>query len=121
MSWVKVLTESELPTGARQVVTVEGRSVLLINHNGQIYAVDNKCPHMKLSMKKGKITENNSLVCPWHRSAFDLATGEPTTWTPWPPGVGKVMAMMGTQKALPVFQTRTEDGGIWIALEGASA
>ena len=114
MAWTKVLAAAELPPGGRQVVQVEGHKVLLLNQNGQIHAVDNTCPHLKLSMKKGKVTEEGTIVCPWHRSAFDLCTGEAKEWTPWPPGVGKVMGMLSTTKNLPVFATRLEDGNIWV-------
>lgn len=114
MGWTSVLAESELPTGSRQVVTVDGKAILMLNHEGTIYAVDNTCPHMKLPLKKGKITDDNAIVCPWHRSAFDLCSGEPKEWTPWPPGIGKVMGMISNEKALPTFSTRTEEGQIWI-------
>lgn len=114
MSWTKVLPVDTLTPGTRQVVKVGERNILLVNHNGQLYAVDNACPHLKLSMKKGKITEDGAIVCPWHRSAFDLCTGEVKDWTPWPPVVGKAMGMIAKEKSLPVFPVRVEDNSIWV-------
>lgn len=116
MGWTKVLSEAELPAGARQVVKVEDQKVLLLNHGGTIYAVANSCPHLNLPMKKGKITEDGALVCPFHRSAFDLCTGEPKSWTPFPPVVGPLMGKVKDAAALPVFATKTEAGGIWVDL-----
>ena len=58
MSWIKALPVDSLPEGERQVVKLGQRSILLLNHNSQLIAVDNKCPHLKLSLKKGKITED---------------------------------------------------------------
>jgi nitrite reductase/ring-hydroxylating ferredoxin subunit len=117
MTWTKVLASDALGVGERQVVKVNDRNVLLINNNGQIYAVDNLCPHLKLPMKKGKITADGSMiVCPWHKSAFNLCTGEVGEWTPWPPVVGKVMGMVSSEKPLPVFATRIEDGSIWVEI-----
>lgn len=121
MAWTNVLAVSALPTGTRQVVKINNQAILLLHHNDQIYAVANACPHMKLPLAKGTITEDNAIVCPWHRSAFDLCSGAATTWTPWPPGVGKVMAMLSQEKALPVFPVRTEDGHIWVDLDSAPA
>ncbi len=114
MSWTKVLAQDELSLDARKVVKVEKRSILLLNHNNQIYAIENSCPHLGLPLKKGKITEDGSIVCPFHRSAFDLTTGQPSKWIPFPPGIGKLMGMISTEKGVAVFPTRIEEGSIWV-------
>jgi nitrite reductase/ring-hydroxylating ferredoxin subunit len=116
MNWVKVLAENELPQDARKVVKVEQRAILLLHHNNQIYAVENSCPHLKLPLQKGKITDDGAIVCPFHRSVFDLSTGNPKEWSPFPPGVGKLMGMISKEKALSVFSTRVEEGSIWVEI-----
>ncbi len=116
MSWIKVLPQDELPSNERKVVKVEQRAILLVNHNNQVYALENACPHMKLPLKNGKITENGAIVCPFHRSAFDLATGNSTEWITFPPGINKVMGLISKEKPLPVFPTRVEEGSIWVQL-----
>ena len=117
MSWTKVIAEGALSPGDREVVKVGDRKILVLNHEGKLYAVDNVCPHLKLKMKKGKITPDGSIVCPWHRSQFDLCSGEVKEWTPWPPVVGKVMGMASQPKPLPVFPIRVEEGSIWVEVE----
>ncbi len=117
MSWVKVLDLDALPQESRQVVKIGNRSILLINHSGQIYAVDSICPHMRGPLQKGEVTSSGDIVCPWHHSVFALTTGEVKSWTPWPPGVGKVLGMMKGEKALSVFPTRVEEGNIWVEVE----
>jgi nitrite reductase/ring-hydroxylating ferredoxin subunit len=117
MSWTKVLSVDALNEGARQVVKVGKRNILLINQDGQLIAVDNSCPHMKLPLKNGKITEDGAIVCPWHHSAFDLRTGSVKEWSPWPPVVGKALAMVSQEKALSVFPVRVEEGSIWVEVE----
>jgi nitrite reductase/ring-hydroxylating ferredoxin subunit len=114
MGWTSVLAADALPVDERQVVKVGDRSILLLNHQGNIYAVDNVCPHLKLPMKKGKITGDCTIVCPFHKSAFDMKSGAVQTWTPWPPVMGKVLGMVSSEKALPVFPTRIEGGQIWV-------
>ncbi|MDJ0714949.1 MAG: Rieske (2Fe-2S) protein [Prochloraceae cyanobacterium] len=116
MSWTKV-AEEVLSEDSRQVVKVGKRKVLLINHSGQLYALDNACPHLKLSLKKGKITSDGAIVCPWHRSVFDLKTGEAKDWTTWPPVVGKAMGMISKPKPLSVFPVKIEEGSIWVDIE----
>ena len=76
MVWIKALAVDALETNTRQVVKLEERSLLLLNESGNIYAIDSICPHLKLPLKKGKITSDGSIVCPWHRSEFELATGQ---------------------------------------------
>ncbi|MEM8777404.1 MAG: Rieske (2Fe-2S) protein [Cyanobacteria bacterium P01_G01_bin.49] len=117
MSWTKVITANDLPVGSRQVVKVGKHNLLLLNHQGQLYAMNNKCPHLKISMKKGKITNDGAIVCPMHRSAFDLKTGAVKEWTPWPPLVGKAMGMISQEKSLPVFSVKEEEGNILVDLE----
>ncbi|MBI1878652.1 MAG: Rieske (2Fe-2S) protein [Chloroflexi bacterium] len=117
MSWTKVLPQHELPAGARKVVRVGQQVILLIHHNDRIYAVDNRCPHLRLPLQKGQITGDNAIICPWHHSAFDLETGDVKAWSPWPPGVGRLVAVLSREKALPVFPTKVENGGIWINLK----
>ncbi|NES82707.1 MAG: Rieske (2Fe-2S) protein [Moorea sp. SIO2B7] len=117
MSWVKVLSADALPSGAKQVVKVEKQSILVINHDGQIYAVSNSCPHLNLPLKKGKITEDCAIVCPFHRSAFDLKSGNVKEWSPFPPVIGNFLGMVKKETTLPVFPTRVEEGSIWVSLE----
>jgi nitrite reductase/ring-hydroxylating ferredoxin subunit len=116
MKWVKVLSQSELPADARKVVTIGEQKVLLVNYNGQVYAVANACPHLKLPLKKGKI-QDGALICPFHRSAFDLRTGNPTTWSPFPPVIGGLLGAISSEKPLPVFSVRTEDGNVFVGVE----
>ncbi|MFX5801283.1 Rieske 2Fe-2S domain-containing protein, partial [Acinetobacter baumannii] len=41
---------TELPPGQRRLVFVEGRSLVLFNINGTVYAIDNTCPHQGASL-----------------------------------------------------------------------
>lgn len=118
MGWTKACAVDALAPGARQVIKVGDRKVLLLNQAGTLHAVDNVCPHLKLPMQKGKIKGCN-IVCPWHRSSFDLNSGEVVTWSPFPPVVGKVLGSISSPKPIAVFPTRIEDGNIWIEVEGA--
>ena len=117
MNWVETITADSLPPGEREVVRIAGKAVLLLNVDGEILAVDNACPHLRLPLNRGKVTEDCGIVCPWHRSAFDLRTGDVKTWSPWPPGVGRVLGSVAREKILPVFKTKVEDGTIFVGIE----
>ncbi len=116
MNWIKALSQNELGEGDRKVMTLGKHTVLLLRHHNQVHAVSNKCPHLQLPLKKAKITQDNALVCPWHHSAFDLDSGDVKAWSPWPPGIGKLLGCLSREKALPVFETKVEDGAIWVLL-----
>ncbi|BAZ44486.1 hypothetical protein NIES4102_14960 [Chondrocystis sp. NIES-4102] len=114
MTWTKALDVNKLTPGSKEVVKLNQRSLLLLNEAGNIYAVDYICPHLKLPMKKAKVTSQSSIICPWHRSEFDLATGNVKNWCPFPPVMGNVLGKISTEKSLPVFATKVEDGQILV-------
>ena len=117
MNGVKAVSQERFPEGARHVMRIGDREILLIHERGKIYAVDNICPHMGQRLEEAQVTEDGFIVCPRHRSTFDLRTGEVKAWTPWPPGVGRVLGVFSKAKPLPVLDTRVEDGTIWVAVE----
>lgn len=117
MNWFKAIPDNELQPGDRRVVRVGKRQVLLLHHQGEIFAVDNACPHLGFPLQMGRVDDECALHCPWHRSAFDLRTGDVKTWSPWPPGVGRVLGSLSREKTLPVYPVRVEDGSIWIGME----
>jgi nitrite reductase/ring-hydroxylating ferredoxin subunit len=118
MSWEKVLLKNKLPSGSKQAVNVGGRRILVLHQGDHYYAVDSKCPHWGLPLDLGRLTDDCGLVCPWHRSAFDLRTGDVKEWAPWPPGVGRVIGMVSRRRALTTFPTRVdEEGNVWVSLD----
>jgi nitrite reductase/ring-hydroxylating ferredoxin subunit len=116
MEWLKAISQDELPEGERQVVQVGGQPVLLIHHEGRIYAIASRCPHMGAPLKRAKI-DDHTITCPRHHSAFDLESGDVKDWSPWPPAVGRMLGALSREKALPVYRTKVEEGSIWIAIE----
>ena len=116
MNWKQVLTQDELPDGERAVVDVGERSILLIHSEGAIYALESRCPHMRLPLKGAKV-EGATLTCPWHHSAFDLRTGDVKEWSPWPPAVGKMLGALRREQALTVYPVKVEKEAIWVGIE----
>lgn len=114
MAWIRVFDESELPDGERRVVEAAGTKVLVMRHRGQLYAVNNSCPHMGLPLKGGRLTEDGAIVCPFHRSAFDLATGDVKLWSPWPPLAGRILGLVSREQSLAVYPVKVEENAIWI-------
>jgi nitrite reductase/ring-hydroxylating ferredoxin subunit len=55
-------------------VNVAGRTLALFNVAGEVYAVDNRCPHMGFPLHRGTV-KDGILTCHWHHARFDLASG----------------------------------------------
>jgi len=54
----------------------EGIEVALFQVEGNIYVVDNVCPHQKFPLLYEGEVEESAVICPMHGWKFDLATGE---------------------------------------------
>ena len=117
MAWTDVLALADLSDGDRKVVQVGDREVVLVNHKGKVYAVGSRCPHMGAQLRRGRITEDGKLICPWHHSSFSLETGAVSGWTPWPPVLGRLLGLLRRHRPLPVYTTKTEQGRIWVELD----
>lgn len=64
----------DLRTAGCLSVQVEGHSLALYLVDGQVYAVDNRCPHMGFPLDRGHV-QDGILTCYWHYARFDLQTG----------------------------------------------
>ena len=72
--WVRVASLAELRAEGRLTVLAKHNVVALFESNGQVYAVDNRCPHMGFPLDKGTVNDC-ILTCHWHHARFDLASG----------------------------------------------
>jgi len=71
----RVTDLDELAESGREVVSVGGHTVALFHHGGEVYAVDNRCPHMGFPLSKGSV-EDGLLTCHWHHARFELGCGD---------------------------------------------
>ena len=72
--FVKVADVAELEQRPFKVVTVDDRHILLLRADGQIRALDSRCPHMGYPLSQGTI-KDCVLRCHWHHWRFDLTSG----------------------------------------------
>jgi nitrite reductase/ring-hydroxylating ferredoxin subunit len=65
----------KVPTpGLRSLFEPEGNSLALFNVAGQLYAIDDSCPHQGASLCGGRL-EGRVIQCCAHGLRFDLASG----------------------------------------------
>lgn len=72
--WVRVASLSALQAAGGLTVRAQQMVIVLFAHNGQVYAVDNRCPHMGFPLDRGTVNDC-ILTCHWHHARFDLASG----------------------------------------------
>lgn len=71
---IRVAAQSDIADDRCAVVRVNGKAIALFRHEGAVFAVDNRCPHMGFPLSRGTV-KNGILTCHWHHARFDLACG----------------------------------------------
>jgi nitrite reductase/ring-hydroxylating ferredoxin subunit len=71
---VRAASLAELRTSGRLVVHADRHTLCLFADGDQVYAVDNRCPHMGFPLHRGTLCDG-MLTCHWHHARFDLSTG----------------------------------------------
>jgi nitrite reductase/ring-hydroxylating ferredoxin subunit len=72
--FIRAASVTELEQRPFKVVTLEDRHILLLRADGQLRALDSRCPHMGYPLSQGTI-KDGVLRCHWHHWRFDLASG----------------------------------------------
>lgn len=72
--FVTVLPLEDLPNERPVRVMASGKKVMLVRHEGRIYALAETCAHLGGPLAEGKL-EGGSIRCPWHGSRYSLADG----------------------------------------------
>jgi nitrite reductase/ring-hydroxylating ferredoxin subunit len=72
--WHFAATLPELEVHGRKTVHVDGRIIVVCRHEEEVYALDNRCPHMGFPLDRGTCRDG-ILTCHWHSARFDLKTG----------------------------------------------
>lgn len=77
---IDVCPESELPPGALRTVQWEDIELMVVNCNGELLAMEDRCSHDNGSLAEGEIDCAAATVeCPRHGALFDLRSGRPLT------------------------------------------
>jgi 3-phenylpropionate/trans-cinnamate dioxygenase ferredoxin subunit len=75
---IDICPASELPPGATKIVTWEDIEVGVVNCDGEIFAIEDRCSHDNGILFEGTVNCEKKIVeCPRHGSEFDLRTGKP--------------------------------------------
>jgi len=98
--FVEVGATAELADGTYVTVEVRGCSLLVANVDGAFFAVENRCSHIGSPLGGGRM-KRGRITCPLHGAVYRVRTGESLAPTLAPRG-------------LRTFETRVEDGKVWV-------
>jgi 3-phenylpropionate/trans-cinnamate dioxygenase ferredoxin subunit len=97
--FVKVARADAIAPGEKQIVEVDGILVVIVNLDGQFYAIEDVCTHDGGPLGEGDL-EGAELICPRHGSRFDVRTGEALT--------------LPAFEAAPTYEVRVENGDVLV-------
>ena len=70
----RIATVAEVSQTGLHTVHLNGHVIVLVHHEGEVFALDNRCPHMGFPLDRGSV-HDGILTCHWHHARFDLCTG----------------------------------------------
>jgi nitrite reductase/ring-hydroxylating ferredoxin subunit len=73
MTFVKVT--SDIAEGEKKGLKAKNKEILVVNLDGNCYALNDKCTHLGCKLSDGSISGGN-IVCPCHGSTFEIKTGK---------------------------------------------
>jgi nitrite reductase (NADH) small subunit len=74
VTWIVAGELPAITRARRTVFEVDGYEVLVLAHEGSLYAFQNRCIHKRRELSRGVVL-NGKLVCPGHQWAFALESG----------------------------------------------
>ena len=100
-NFFEIAPASELPNGERLFVELDGKSIVLFNVAGQIFAIADLCTHDDGPLGDGDL-EGHNIVCPRHGAEFDIRSGK--------------AVQMPAVVDIPAYPVKVVDGDIWLGL-----
>jgi toluene monooxygenase system protein E len=104
MPFRPIIAATELWDDDMTARRVDGHEVLLVRHNGVVYAYENRCAHMGVALSEGRL-DGNVLTCRAHHWQYDVRSGA---------GVNPATA------CLRPFAVKIEDGKIFVDVHAPS-
>jgi len=75
LTYVKICSIDTVPAGSLKSFQINGKEILIINDNGNLYCLQGRCAHAGAPLVEGTV-DNQVLTCPWHGSKFNITSGE---------------------------------------------
>ena len=104
MPFEPIIADAELWDGDMTARRVDGHDLLLVRHNGVVYAYENRCAHLGVALSEGRL-DGYVLTCRAHHWQYDVRSGS---------GVNPATA------CLTSFAVKIEDGKVFVDVRAPS-
>lgn len=77
--WVELFDNnkfSALPELKITPFTINETAIYVSKLGGALNVFERKCPHQKADLIEGECKADGTIICPWHKYAFDLKSGK---------------------------------------------
>lgn len=101
IEYIEITPTEDVPEGERIFIEVKGKSIVIFNLAGKLFAIGDICSHDNGPVGDGEI-EETEIICPRHGARFDIRTGKATSL----PAVVDI----------PAYPVRVVDGMIQIGI-----
>ncbi len=99
--WVQVCATAELLPGEKLTVWLGDTPVLLVNCDGEAYALEDRCSHQDFELSAGEFdAAEASIECTLHGAKFDVRDGRALCAPAYTP--------------VHTFPLKMENGAVWI-------
>ncbi|MCP4550132.1 MAG: Rieske 2Fe-2S domain-containing protein [bacterium] len=71
---IEVCALADVPAGESRAYSLEGYDIAVFNTGDDVFAVENRCPHMGAPLSEGEIVDHH-ICCHQHSWIIDLDTG----------------------------------------------
>jgi len=112
-AWVRVCPLDHVPTGKALNLNINGQRLIIARCGDSVSIMQGFCTHMLYPLAGARI-QDCVLICGLHHSKFDIRDGSVVDWSTLPGISGTTMEAVRDQKTLRTFETRVEDGALFI-------
>lgn len=112
--WIDIGALDDFADRAMKAVTVNGRELVVARVGDDLYAGDERCPHLRGHLSRGTL-EGTIVRCPLHGSRFDLVDGSVVGWTSWSGLTLRIAKLVKPPRPLKTYPVRSEGGRVFIS------
>ena len=130
IEWTKTSEVNSFDENPSQLIKIKRDEVMVVKDEDGFYAINNRCPHLGLSLHVGGCDLKNKTVhCKFHSSDFNYESGEVKEWlnvkgfekfmmwlfSKFDSDAKKMMSMPPTP--VETFHTRVQDDHVYVGIE----
>ena len=109
----------DLADGSMKMVKIGEREILLARVGDNIYATQNRCPHMRGNLSRGKL-KGSIVTCPAHGRKYDVVTGKALGWTNSNP-LTRALSGFFSGGGLLTYPVRVDGGQVLVGVKKPAA